>query len=102
MGDEGGWQFRPLTLEKLKRPQVGVSTPPRKDKLSNKQKKKFSALPNRETPSTPLRRASAHSPFSEKNETDPGSQEMRTGAGNHEEALRAKNSYLECVHQAGG
>ena len=30
------------------------------------------------------------------------SQDMRTGAGNHEEALRAKNSYLECAHQAGG
>ena len=36
------------------------------------------------------------------NETDPNSQEMRTGAGNHEEVLRAKNRYLECAHQAGG
>ena len=40
--------------------------------------------------------------LSKKNKADPDSQEMRTGAGNHEEALRAKNSYLECVHQAGG
>ena len=28
--------------------------------------------------------------MSKKNEADPGSKEMRTGAGNHEEALRAK------------
>ena len=49
-----------------------------------------------------LRRASVHSPLSKKNEADPDSQEMRTGAGNHEEALRAKNSYLECAYQAGG
>ena len=93
---------RGLNLEKLKRPQVGVSTPPRKDKLSNKHQKKISSLQNRETPSTPLRRAPAHSLSSKKNEADPDSQEMRTGAGNHEEALRAKNSYLECAYQAGG
>ena len=53
---------------------------------------KFLALPNRESPSTPLRRASAHSPLIKKNEADPDSQEMRTCAGNHEEVLRARNS----------
>ena len=54
---------------------------------------KKSTIANRETPSTPLRRASAHSPLSKKNETDPDFQEMSTGAGNNKEVLRARNSY---------
>jgi hypothetical protein len=77
--------------------QEGVLTPPRKDKSSNKQKKKISTLPNREAPLAPLGGYSAHSPLSKKNEADPDSQKMRTGAGNqyqyHEEVLSARNSY---------